>query len=177
MSEVAEVLAFERITDEDGRASDVKADLGGRAINVTHFADPGDDSQPLSSDYVALSSAPGAGAEQAVGYLDPNTPPAAGPGEKRIYSRSGPGVVAAVVWLKSDGTVVIENASGGAIQMAPSGDVTINGVTIDAAGNISTPGDVIAKTLATPVSLSTHVHTSTAPGSATSGPLPAPPPP
>lgn len=174
MNEVAEILAFERIADEDGRASDVKSDLGGRTITATHFADPGDDSRPLPTDFVALSSAPGAGVKQAVGYLDPKTEPAAGPGEKRIYSRSGPGTVAAVVWLKNDGTVVIENAAGGTIEMASSGDVTINGVTIDAAGNISAPGEVTAKSMATPVALSTHVHTSAAPGSPTSGPIPAP---
>ena len=76
----------------------------------------------------------------AVGYLDPKANQTAGAGEKRIYSRDGSGAQVAQVWLKADGTVVVNNSTG-MITMAPAGTINLNGVEIDPSGNITGPGD------------------------------------
>jgi hypothetical protein len=196
MGRIAQVKSFTRVNGEDGHGADVKADTGdGDLVTVPHFADPGDDSQPLPGDYVALEDSDGSGAEQATGYADTKNAGEAGPGEKRTYSRSGAGAVMAWIWLKADGSVVVENASGGVIEMAAGGDVTINGVVIDTDGNITVPGNIEAdgdidsagniaaegnvsgaEISNQTISLGTHVHTSAAPGSPT-GPGVSPPPP
>lgn len=174
MGRVAELKSFARTTDAEGaHVSEAQIDPGGGAnVTAVHFACAGDDSHPLPGDFVATTPSAGAGAEQVVGYLDPKNAPQAAAGEKVIYSRDpADGAPIAVVWLKNDGTIVIENGNG-SIEMAPGGDVTINGVTIDTNGNVTAPGEVSAMALtpATAVSLSTHLHT--APGGATSAPTP-----
>lgn len=152
-----------------------------------HYADPGDDSPPLPGDFAAVEDSTGAGVEQAVGYWDPNAAnKKSAPGEKRIYSRSPSGVLVAEVWLRGDGTLVFKSVaatSGGEISMAPSGVITLNGVTIDPDGNLDVPGGITAGALVSAPEVaiaglthSTHVHQSTAPGSP-SGPPVAPPPP
>ena len=60
--------------------------------------------------------------------------------------------------MKGDGTIWIANANGGVIEMASSGDVSINGVVIDLSGNVIAPGEVTAMDGPASVSLSTHTH-------------------
>lgn len=87
----------------------VKADAGGgQNLTAQHYSTPGDDAQPVPSDYVAMIPVPGSGKYVAVGYLDPDNAQTAGPGGKRIYSR-GPdgGVAVAELWLKNDGTIIV----------------------------------------------------------------------
>lgn len=85
------------------------------------------------------------------------------------------------VWLKADGTCVMDNgkasstisASGtvqirnnsGSIAIGADGTVTINGVTISPEGLVTAPVDVIAAG----VSLTKHIHTGVTPGNGTSG--------
>lgn len=158
MGLIAKLLSFTRTKVDGAHVSDVKIDPGGGAnITAQHFGCPGDDSAPLPNDFVATTGAPGSGTEQVTGYIDPKNEPKAAAGEKRIYSRDSDGAVVAVVWLKNDGTVVIENGNG-SIEMASGGDVTINGVTIDTGGNVSAPGEVTAMDESAPVKLSTHKH-------------------
>jgi hypothetical protein len=158
MASIGEVLDFERTEEDEAHVSEVKADPGGGAnLTARHFGAPGDDSHPLPGDLVAVQESVESGSAQAVGYLDPNNEPEAGPGERRLYSRDGDGAVAAVIWLKANGTLVIQNGSG-QVELAPGGDVTINGVTIDTSGNVSAPGEVTAMADAAPVGLSTHQH-------------------
>lgn len=78
-------------------------------------------------------------------------------------------------WLKNDGSIAIENGAGH-IRMDAGGTVTINGVTIDTKGNIKTPTTVEAVTVTASnnvigggISLNSHVHTNTEPGTGTSG--------
>lgn len=153
---IADLLDFVRTTIDGANASEAKVDPGGDvARTAQHFAPAGDDSHPLRGDLVVLVEADGR--QHAVGYVDEKNAGVAEPGEKRIYSRDAGGTVAAVVWLKADGSIVIDNGSG-AFELAPNGDVTINGVTIDVAGNVSAPGEVTARSMAAPVNLSTHIH-------------------
>lgn len=160
MGLISRLLSFTRTEVDDAHISDSKVDPGGGAnITAHHFSCPGDDSHPLPGDSVATSTSTGAGNEHAVGYIDTANEPEADEGEKRLYSRDSDGAVKAVVWLKNDGSVLIENGSG-VIEMAAGGDVTINGVVIDTDGNITAPGEVSAKAdlPLTKVGLSTHLH-------------------
>lgn len=162
MIRIAEVKSFTRISDEDGEGVDVSADAGDAdPVTVPHYSAPGDDSPPLSGDSVALEDCEsGSGAELAVGYADTRNPGEAAGGEKRIYGRTPAGAVVNWVWLKGDGSVVVENVGGGLIEMAAGGDVTINGVVIAVDGSLTAPGEVsaMAATPATAVALSTHLH-------------------
>ncbi len=89
---------------------DVKVDPGGGPnVNAEHFADIGDDSQPLPGDVVALNSDVGTGRETAIGYVDTLNDHKSQPGEKRIYSRSTEGVLIAEQWLQNDGTINTKN--------------------------------------------------------------------
>lgn len=159
MGLIAKLLSFGRVQTEEGaNVSDVKIDPGGGAnITAQHFGPPGDDSYPLPDDYVAVVPAGGSGTESAVGYIDTENQAQALAGEKRLYSRDANGAVKTVIWLKNDGSLVIQNGAG-TIQMATGGTVTINGVTIDTNGNIVAPGEVTAMNGPSSVKLSTHLH-------------------
>lgn len=163
---IGKLLDFVRGQVDGAHVSDAVIDPGGGAnLSAQHFSSPGDDARPLPGDYVATAPSPGTGNEHAVGYIDPANPGIAEAGEKRIYSRGDDGAVIAVVWLKNDGTIVIENDSG-EIQLEPGGKIVLNGVEIDASGNISTPGsikadlEITAKALtpASQVTVSQHLH-------------------
>lgn len=176
MSRQALVVRSERVSDpEAGVGLDVVVDPGG--VNTTtapHYANVGDDAPPLPGDYAALGESSGTGAEHITGYADTKNAGKALPGEKRIYARSATGDVKVELWLKGDGSIVISNGEG-SFAMAPSGDVTINGVVISKAGAISAPGEVtaMAATPATAISLTKHAHLTAGTG-APSGPVPFP---
>lgn len=177
MSRVARVLSAERVNGDEGEGVDVKVDPGGGDTTVVpHFADLGDDSLPLSTDYAALADSSGMGAEHITGYADVQNEGKAKPGEKRIYARRPDGSVACDVWLKGDESIAITFGAGGSLACKPNGDVVINGVTISKSGAVSAPGEVTAKSSTTPIALSAHVHGSAAPGSPTTAPIfPMPP--
>lgn len=157
---VAHVVDAKRTTTDGVPGVDVRVDLGGgHIVTAEHFGDLGDDSLPLPGDVAIIVPGDGTGTWQIVGYGDPATLTKAGAGEKRVYSRSAPGVAAAHVWAKADGTIVIEGLlSGGKIEMDLLGVIDLNGVKIDKSGNLSAPGEVtaMAATPATAVNLSTH---------------------
>lgn len=153
MGRVAEVLSFERVTDESGaRVEEVKVDPGGDAITTAeHFAPSGDDSPPLPGDFAALEDTEGAGREQCIGYHDPKNEGKAATGECRRYARDANGVPVCEWWLRANGDVEITSIKAG-------GKVVINGVEIDQQGNVIAPGEVTAMGAAAPVKLSTHLH-------------------
>lgn len=142
--------------------SDVKVDTGGGAnATADHYSAPGDDSHPLPGDRVALVDTQGARRRAAVAYLDTKNDQTAGPGEKRIYARDASGAAVAEVWLKSDGSIVIDNGSG-TVTLKTNGDVDANGATITTTGDVTTPEGV---------SLRTHTHIGNL-GVATGPPIP-----
>ena len=168
MGLIAKLASFVRLTKNGAQVADVKLDPGGGAMRTAeHFSSSGDDSFPLSTDYVVTNRIEGTGRLAAVGYLDPNSAPSAQAGEKRIYARNpNSGATVAEVWLKNDGTVIVSNGSGD-IELEPSGDVVINGVTISAGGNISGVNSLRTPTL----DLVGHIHVvASAPGN--TGPFP-----
>lgn len=126
MGFLAEVKSFARRTEAGAHVAEAKVaiDDGADTLTALALSAPGDDAPPLPGDLAYLGDDAGAGAAQIVGYQDPATPPVAAAGERRIYSRSGPGAVAAEVWLKGDGSLVLSNALG-RIELGPDGRVMI----------------------------------------------------
>lgn len=136
------VVAFERATVDGAQAPEVRVDRDGDEVATGHhFAPPGDDSPPLPGDLAYLGDDTGAGVAQAIGYQDPATPGEAAPGDKRLYARSGPGVVAVSLWLKGDGTLVATNVAGGVLELGPDGSGRVGNalgeLAVDAAGNVT----------------------------------------
>ena len=162
MGLIAQVKSFARAVRNGTRLSDVKVDPGGGA-NITgeHFADAGDDSYPLDTDYAILVKTQRSGGYVLVGYADLINAPKSAKGEKRIVGRDpATGLVVNEVWLKADGSVIISNALG-AIELKADGSVDINGATITAIGGVIT---------ALGRDLDLHVHSGVTSGGQTSGP-------
>ena len=167
MGLIARLLSFVRGERRGAKLTDVKVDPGGgNLLTVEHFAAAGDDSSPLPDDYVAIVKIAREGAYVAVGYADVANTPKAQPGDKRIYARDpDTGAVVIDIWLKNDGSIVVENNTG-SFSLAASGVFSVNGVTIDTDGNITTTGKVDAGELEADTSLIgggiemiTHTHT------------------
>jgi hypothetical protein len=174
MSRFAVVLHVERVSD-DGHGLDVVCDPGGGAnLTAPHCANPGDDSSPLPGDFAQLGESSGTGAESAVGYCDTRNAGKAKPGEKRIYARNASGSVVVDLYLKGDGSLVIDNGSG-KVELQSSGAVVINGVVISKLGAITAPLEVTAMAKTVPIALSTHVHLGAAPGTPVGPPISPPP--
>jgi hypothetical protein len=75
--------------------------------------------------------------------------------------------------VSDDGATFIKlNPTTQAISMVALGGITMNGVTIDAAGNVLVPGTFTADgvTIGDGIVLETHTHTGVQPGGGTSGP-------
>ncbi len=159
MSRDAVVVRTERVNGEDGHGLDVVVDPNGEPITTSHYAPPGVDAVPLPGDFASLSEGSGSGAENAVGYADVGNAGTAAAGEIRLYARNAAGTLKVELWLKGNGSLVIDNGSG-SVELEAGGDVVINGVRITAAGAIEAPGEVtaMATTPATAVKLSTHLH-------------------
>lgn len=123
---LAKVLSFLRTLRNEAWVSDVKVDrAGGDNRTPEHYADPGDDSFPLSGDYAATGNFEGNTRSAVIGYLDPVNEPKAAAGDKRIYARdASTGVLIVDFWLKNDGTAITENKNG-RITLAPDGSTTI----------------------------------------------------
>lgn len=156
MGRIAKLLSFVRVTRNSAKMSDVKVDPGGGSnITAENFTASGDDSHPLPGDYVALNTREGAGREDVIGYSDPLNEPKALPGDKRIYARDEDGVLIVEIWLKNTGEALISNDNGsvtlspdgsikgangnGSFELQAGGDFLVNGVKIDASGNVTIP--------------------------------------
>ncbi len=169
MINVAKILSFTRTMFSGANVTDVKVDIGGGDIRTAHhYSSPGDDSNPLTSDYAIVGDIPQSGGKVAHGYLDPINAPVANEGDKRIYGRSANGSTVNQVWLKNDGSVLISNDNGN-MTMAVNGDFLINGVTIKANGDLIVPTSLTLN--GKELDLHTHPIAWTDPaGSGTSGP-------
>lgn len=114
MGRIGRLLSFVRTLRHGANVSDVKLDPGGGAnITSEHFADPGDDAFPLTTDYLVAVDLKRQGVSSVVGYIDPVNPPKSLEGEKRIYARDpATGLVIVEVWLKKDGEASTFNVNG-----------------------------------------------------------------
>jgi len=116
---IGQILSFTRTVARGAKVSNVKTNPGGGAnVTTPHFADPGDDSFPLETDYVAAVDVRQTGRSVAVGYVDPNSDQKAAKGEKRIYARDSNGTSIVEVHLKADGEANINNANGSVVLFA-----------------------------------------------------------
>lgn len=130
------------------KVSDTKVDPGGGALReAQHFAPLGDDAHPLAGDYAVAVAVQGSRLV-VVGYVDPKNAQSAQPGERRIYARDASGAEVCSVWLKSDGSIVAQNANG-VLTLEAGGDVVGNGA------RMTTDGDVVTSD---GISLRGHSH-------------------
>ena len=144
MGRIGVLLSFSRVERNSAKISDVKIDPGGGPnITAEHFAPAGDDSYPLTTDYVVTNEIPRTGGETVVGYVDPINTPKANEGDKRIYARDpNNGTPVNEVWLKNDGSVLISNDNGSVLLRVDGGSIiTTPNSTFDAAANGSIKGD------------------------------------
>lgn len=138
----------------------LKSDIGGDDIHTSQiFASVGEDSQPLATDYSVSVSTPGSGKRAIIGWIDSKNKNKSNPGAKRQYSRDSEGNVVAEFILDNDGSVTVNNDNG-SIVLESGGNVVINGVTIDASGNITSPATITADTdvVGGGISLVGHIH-------------------
>lgn len=126
MGAIGKLLSFFRREEAGALLDEAKVDLGGgHTKTVQHYAPPGYDAQPLAGDFPVLVEADGTGEMAAVGYHDTETERKAGPGETRIYARSGAGVAVAEIWTKDDGTVYVTSLVTGKPVIVKSDDVRL----------------------------------------------------
>lgn len=141
MGFLASVVEFLRKDDQGTPTPEVKCDSGdGDPVTAGHFAPPGTDARPLPGDVAYLGDDLGKGNAQAVGYQDPNNAGLAGPGEHRIYARGSDGAIVATAWLKSDGSIRIENDSG-TLELGADGGLTITAG--EASASLSADGAIV----------------------------------
>lgn len=155
MGRIVTITNFERaMRENDSRVSDVTFDHGGGA-NLTgeHFSSPGDDSYPRLTDYAFIVHNSRQGGYSIVGYADAINTPKALIGDKRIYSRDASGAGIGEVWLKADGSILVNNPNG-SIELKADGSADINGVTIDPSGNVIIPGTLSING----IDFGTHIH-------------------
>jgi len=166
VASIAEVVSYE-VTD-DGPV--VQVDFGGGSpVTAEWFAPNGDDSPPLPGDSVAVERSDGTGVWQATACHDPANDGSAAPGEVRRYARNAAGVPVAEFHLKANGDIAITS-------LLPTGKINLNGVEIDALGNVTIPGTASALSVsAAGVDLATHLHTAPSGGGPTSPPVPTGP--
>lgn len=137
---------------------------GGDHVDVEWY---GDDSPPVLGAMVAL--VPFTRSGEMIAVAATNAEITESPqGEKRVHGRAPDGTVTATLRLGGDGSIALSN-SAGSFAIGADGTVTINGVTIDAAGNL-----VAASVAGTLADLDTHTHTAPAGGGKTTPPDPAP---
>lgn len=178
---------FTRVSRNDVDLSDGEIDIGGGDIvTAEHFEDAGSDTHPLVGDYVAAVSIPRSGGKIIVGYFDPKYTPKAEPGEKIIYARDEDGALVVELWLKNDGTAVLQNDKGsfelrpdgsikgensnGSFELEEGGDFLVNTVRIDTQGNITATSVQAPSIIAGVKELAEHLHGGVDPGGGVSGP-------
>ena len=196
MGLIARVLSFVRVVNNSVHLSDVKMNPdGGSNITGEHFADSGDDSFPLPTDYAVTTTIQRSGGEVPVGYADPINEPKAQAGEKGIYGRDAlSGAQGNEVWLKGDGAVLISNINGsfelqadgsiigqnsaGSFELQADGSIigqnSVGSFELEVGGDfvvngatITALGDVVT---ALGKSLDTHVHSGVTTGPSNTGP-------
>lgn len=161
MARIGELLSYERVqTDAGIPISDCKVDFGdGDTATARHYGIPGDDAHPLPGDYCVCVEA--GGEFIAIAFMDPKITHEAGPGERIVYSRSGPGVIAAKIHLLANGSVKVNDK----VTISPDGSISTDG-SVSSVGSISSDAEVTAMASGPGVKLSSHLHpTATGPTS------------
>ena len=85
-------------------------------IYAVVYGPAGDDSRPLPADSFVFVENENVGGKVAAGFLDTQNDPVSGDGERRLYSRNSSGTIKAIIFLKDDGTLEINNGSDFAVR-------------------------------------------------------------
>ena len=134
---------------------------GGDLVYARPYAPPGIDSVPIPGDLVEIEEFGTNGAIVAKGVACDE----AIPGAFKIYARDPlTGSVTASITIVG-GDLMLDNIYGARLHVQQNGSIDLNGVTIDASGNITTTGNVTAGT----VSLKLHAHSGVTTGGGISG--------
>lgn len=153
---MAKIMGHFRRSVNGDNFDELKIKTGSTALKTApQFSDAGDDSTPLDTDYAIAVPIPEEGGMVVVGFIDPKNAGITDPGEKRIYSRDGSGVIVCEFYMKGDRSCVLDNGQG-RFELESGGDFVINGIRITKAGEIFD---------ANGNSVSGHLHTSALPGS------------
>lgn len=133
MGRIGAVTGFESVSEAGEVTAEVVIDIGGGAtVTVPGYSTPGVESAPVAGDYAAAVSHRGDSRATVVAYADPVNVREVGDGEAMLYSRDpGTGKRVAVIFAKSDGSIVIETrdaggAALGKIEMAADGGISVN---------------------------------------------------
>lgn len=177
MSTLGIVESFERLTISGKQVTRIKLDTGGSYYFVGELMlPPGIDTLPMKGDTAFASSNSRTGGICAVGFQQTDRKDEAEPGDLILYSRNAAKEKIAVFSLLKDGSISFGNGNG-LIAMDASGVVTINGVTFDQSGNITTAGKIKAGIIEAVTSLIAalkelvgHVHPGVTSGESSTGP-------
>jgi hypothetical protein len=128
MAFLADVIAFAREVINGVSVPVTTVDRGsGRNSTAGHFGPAGDDSPPLPDDVsVCVEGAAGSGSTTAVGYQDPKNAGKALPGERLLYARNPQGGVVLEVYLKRDGSFLVESKTGAPLELKTTGAVIVD---------------------------------------------------
>ena len=177
------------IDSADPAGSRVLVDIGGGYGGQAEvYGCAGVRSGPLPGDWAVCVSSTSSSDLAAVAYYDPDAQ-ALGLGETRVYARDSGRSMVGSATFRSDGTIEVAVTDGPSMTLSSqgvviSGDTQVQGelsitgdVTIQ--GNLTVTGTVsgLAVEANTPlgtVDLALHTHPTSAPGSPTSVPTPAP---
>lgn len=165
MGLIGKILSFTRVNRNNAKLSDVKVDVGGGEIITAEYShSPNSESFPLVDDYAVLEKVPRTGGYVVVSFIETDAVQKVALGERRLYARSGRDEICQI-WLKNDGSILADNASG-SFELKPTG--AISGVNssgyfeLEALGDfvangakITTSGDVVTSD---GVSLRNHPH-------------------
>jgi hypothetical protein len=125
MGRIAVVESIARVSDADGETLEAKCDMGGGDIATPDVAGAaGDDSPPRPGDVAVLMTVPGGSDYVVVGFIDTENAGKAAEGERYLYARDGGGAPVCSIWLKSDGSIVLDGP--GRIEIKSNGQVDIN---------------------------------------------------
>ena len=184
---IGKLLSFTRVVRNDAKLSDVKVDVGGGDILTAEYTHPsGDDSFPLPGDYPSAIRIPRSGRILVVGFVETDAQQKALAGDKRLYARNSDREEVVELWLKSDGTALLDNENGsselrpdgsfriqngnGYIELLANGTVNINGTTINPAGDVESLTTIISPSMVVnSKELAEHDHPITG-GSSAPGP-------
>lgn len=133
MGRIGLLLSFARRVTEGVNVSDCKVDFGdGDTALAEYYAPPGYDPHPLPGDFVFCVPGPGGGRYYALGFVDPKIAGESAAGETLIYSRTAPGVIAAKLLLKANGSAVMTlgGLAAKVVEFTADGDVIADGISL-----------------------------------------------
>jgi hypothetical protein len=141
MGRIGFIDSVERSATDGFETTDVKIDVGGgEVVTPPQAAPPGIDAHPLLTDKAVTTGTPGDSGEVVVGYLDGKNLGVSAEGEFKANGRAADGTILVSVWVKNDGTAIIEN-DGAKLELKLDGSVELSNskgaYSLDVLGNLA----------------------------------------